>query len=250
MMKFSPEIDQLAAALAKAQGAFTKVIKDRTAKVPGRDGKAGYEYDYADLASVLQAVVPALSAEGLCIMQSLAPGDREFQTVITTRLMHSSGQHVVTETVIPVASATAQAIGGAFTYGRRYALCGLLGVAADEDDDGKNASTPEPEAAPRARPPAAQRQQPETRRDPPPRQERPPATRSTQQPGQKPAEQPPREATEADIRARGTTYILANSNATRAELDAMPYEGLCKRWRSLREEINAAVKGTRADNAA
>ena len=39
-----------------------------------------------------------------------------------------------------VSEPTAQALGSAVTYAKRYALTALLGIAADEDDDGNAAS--------------------------------------------------------------------------------------------------------------
>ncbi len=67
---------------------------------------------------------------------------------ITTQLVHASGEWVRDRCVYPVAQRTSQGIGSAITYGRRYSLAALLGIAADEDDDGNAASAGAPRRAP------------------------------------------------------------------------------------------------------
>jgi hypothetical protein len=53
-----------------------------------------------------------------------------------------------------VRARTAQGYGKGITYARRYSLCAILGVAADNDDDG-NAASGREVAPPRGPPPAA-----------------------------------------------------------------------------------------------
>jgi hypothetical protein len=63
---------------------------------------------------------------------------------IATRIMHSSGQWI--ESLYPVCgiSGDHQKMGGALTYARRYSLCSMVGVAADEDIDGQGAERTPP----------------------------------------------------------------------------------------------------------
>lgn len=139
-MKTSDQIDLLAAALLKAQGAIQAVVKDKTGKVQSKSG-ASYEYKYSDLASVIEHVKPHLNAAGILFTQGAA-GDSA-GVVVETRLIHTSGQWIATTVFLPVNSGTAQAYGSAITYGKRYGLQALTGLPS-EDDDGKAAS----EAAP------------------------------------------------------------------------------------------------------
>jgi hypothetical protein len=56
-------------------------------------------------------------------------------------LVHpESGEIVQEQLPIPLAQQTAQAIGGAITYGRRYLAMAMCGLAPDDDDDGNTAS--------------------------------------------------------------------------------------------------------------
>lgn len=127
--------ETLAAALAAAQAAMPAIVKDRVAKIgPGR------EYRYADLATILATVRPVLGAHGLALTQrTQIRGDA---IVLLTELRHASGEVLDSEYPVAAIGIKHQDMGGALTYARRYALCGLVGIAADEDDDGASAPAP------------------------------------------------------------------------------------------------------------
>lgn len=125
---------KLAEALAKAQGEFPKIKRNQTANA------GQYSYDYADLADIIAAVTPALSRHGLSVVQET---DFEGTTFfIKTVLLHSSGECRVGR--IPVTlHDKPQALGSLLTYYRRYTLCAMLNVQAEnEDDDGLAAMPP------------------------------------------------------------------------------------------------------------
>ena len=99
-MKTSENINELAAALAKAQGEFPPIPKDCTAKVTTKKG-GEYTFQYADLETILHTIRPVLAKHQLAL--SLSPELRAneqggMRAVVTTVLvMHSSGQWVRTE---------------------------------------------------------------------------------------------------------------------------------------------------------
>jgi len=129
--------DNLFAALAALQADLPRIGKGETAKVPGKDGKQGYTYKYADLADVSQAVLPRLAKHGLAFTSKPTLIDGQF--VLVYKLTHISGE--TDEGVYPLPSnGTPQAIGGAITYARRYSLCAVTGVAPDGDDDDAGAA--------------------------------------------------------------------------------------------------------------
>jgi hypothetical protein len=130
----SEAINELAGALAKAQGEFPPIIKAKSAQIT-----ATRVYHYADLADILAVVRPVLSKHGLAIVQ--APEG----AIMETAILHSSGQwkssaYPLTRRDKP------QEMGSEITYARRYALCSMLGLAGEDDDDGKSAqdSAPKP----------------------------------------------------------------------------------------------------------
>jgi hypothetical protein len=144
ILRTSPDLAKLADALCKAQSAFPTVTKGKTAEVVGENKKSGqavrYSYAYADLADIIEAIRPALAANGLSYVQPIVQSNGDLRLV--TRLLHTSGQWI--ESVYPLESYDKpQEMGSAITYARRYALTALIGVAAEEDDDGATAQASE-----------------------------------------------------------------------------------------------------------
>lgn len=132
-MNTSEAIDQIATALAKAQGEIKGAAKDST--------NPHFKSSYADLASVWEACRAALSKNGLSVIQT--PDTTADGVFLYTTLAHSSGQWI--RGVMPVRPVqdTPQGLGSALTYARRYSLASMVGVAP-EDDDGNAASAGTP----------------------------------------------------------------------------------------------------------
>lgn len=124
----SEQINELAAALSKAQGAMQNATMNRT--------NPHFKSKYADLSSVLDAIRAPLSASGLAVVQTMQSS--EGRLVLRTTLMHSSGQFVSTEYPLPN-SQKPHEMGSALTYARRYSLSALICNSSDEDDDGNAA---------------------------------------------------------------------------------------------------------------
>ena len=119
----APDMSQLYAALAKAQGEFPSIPKT----------KQGHGYKYAPLEAVQKAVRPVLAAHGLCFFQHIRGHD------MITVIAHESG--AIMETAFPMRAVAnksmnpMQALGAVSTYAARYGLCLALGISADEDTD-------------------------------------------------------------------------------------------------------------------
>lgn len=132
----TPLDPELAAAFVAALGQVGTIVRDRTAKVPTKTGP-GYEYNYADLASVLEHVRPILAANGLGVVQALDSPDDHHVRVYTT-IIHTSGATMDFGPLVFAAGSTPQQAGSAATYMRRYSLMAALSIAT-EDDDGQAA---------------------------------------------------------------------------------------------------------------
>ena len=130
----SDQINELATALAKAQGQMRGAIKDQS--------NPFFKSQYADLASVVEAIRKPLSDNGICWLQLTLPSEKE-EVLVETILAHSSGQWISGITAVPVTKADAQGFGSALTYARRYGLSAAAGVAP-EDDDGNAAAKAAP----------------------------------------------------------------------------------------------------------
>ena len=131
-MNSSESIAKLSAALTAAQAEM---------KNPAFDAfNPHFKNKFASLVSVREAVLPILNKNQLSVTQF--PKAANGVAGCVTRLMHSSGEWLEEECLLPLTQNTAQGAGSAITYARRYSLQSIAGVVADEDEDG-NASAPQ-----------------------------------------------------------------------------------------------------------
>jgi len=128
-MNKSETIGKLAEALSKAQGMMKGAVKDSE--------NPFFRAAYADLASVWDACREPLSKCGLSVTQTTRIADNGDPVIITT-LLHSSGEWMSGELLVKPVKNDPQSVGSAITYGRRYALSAIVGIAP-EDDDGEKA---------------------------------------------------------------------------------------------------------------
>jgi hypothetical protein len=160
-MNKSDSIKELAAALCKVQAELRGFKEDST--------NPFFNSKYGDLTSVWAAIRKPLTDNGLSVVQTIDhcdpmqalpeminkrgevlphPGD---PVTIETTLLHSSGEWISGRLEIRADKPGPQAIGIAITYGRRYSLAAIVGVAP-EDDDGEGATNHDKQ---RALPPAS-----------------------------------------------------------------------------------------------
>lgn len=125
------DISKLAVALCKVQGKLTNPPKNKTVNT----GK--YSYSYADLGSIIDHTRSALAEHGMSVVQTIQI--RDSGNCLVTMLIHESGQSITSIHPLPKGCA-AQEFGSYLTYARRYSLCSILGVAAEDDDDGQQAN--------------------------------------------------------------------------------------------------------------
>ena len=126
-MKTSEQINEIAEALAAAQGEILN--PNKSAENPFFKSK------YADLAEVLNVVRPAFSKHGLSVVQMPYSSD-DGGIGVTTMISHKSGQWMQGSLELPlqVAKNVNQDAGSAITYMRRYALAAACGVAQEDLD--------------------------------------------------------------------------------------------------------------------
>jgi hypothetical protein len=82
--------------------------------------------------------MPALNANEIALVQGNRWDHNDNGFYITCMLMHSSGEWIKSEIRMPIAKKDAHGIGAATTYGRRYLLSAMTGIA-QADDDGNGA---------------------------------------------------------------------------------------------------------------
>lgn len=135
-MNRSESIAQIGAALSKAQSAIQPAIKDRV--------NPAFRSHYATLESIVDACRDALSRNDLAVIQSPVDAESADRVALETMLLHKSGEWVSSRVSCRLSKPDAQGLGSALTYLRRYALAGMVGVTATEDDDGNAASHEQP----------------------------------------------------------------------------------------------------------
>lgn len=124
-MQHSEQLNELAAALARAQATMRPAVKD--------SANPFFKSKYADLQSVVEAATAALSAHGLSV-SSLTDADEAGNMTLCTYLLHASGQWMCSRYPIVPVKQDPQGIGSAISYARRYALMSIVNLATSDDD--------------------------------------------------------------------------------------------------------------------
>ncbi len=163
-MRHSESINELAAALAKAQPRFGQIRRTKTVKVRTKTG-GEYTFSYAPLEAVIDAVRVPLAEVGLSLIHPVETTETHVHA--GAMLLHSSGQWIEDMIGVPRPPAM-QELGSILTYLKRYCTQGVLGVQADDDDDGNLAdgnhvtdkSRPAAEKAPRRAPGTVSQKEP------------------------------------------------------------------------------------------
>ncbi len=132
-MRKSDQINEIAKALAKAQGEMKTAEKDST--------NPHFRSRYCSLDAIYEACTQALSINEVSRVQDLTSNDKG--VFVETILLHSSGQWLEFGPLfIPCSKFDAQAYGSAFKYCERYALCAAIGIQTGELDDDGNSAMP------------------------------------------------------------------------------------------------------------
>jgi hypothetical protein len=140
----------LNAALSKLQGELPTFTDDqqREVTVEHKD-KTSHSYKYVTLNTIMEVVGPLMAKNGLSFAAMPGyndPGDGKIVLSLRYRLAHSSGQEITGLFPLPGGDGSGtqgqriQAMGSAISYARRYCLAAVLGIASEQDDDGKAAA--------------------------------------------------------------------------------------------------------------
>jgi hypothetical protein len=134
----SESIGTIAAALAKAQAELSNPEKSLVATIRSHFSREGDRtFRYAPLSSGLDIVRKSLGRHEIATIQTTAIDKGAGLLRLTTVLAHSSGEWISSEWPVCQITdiASAQRMGAALTYARRYALFTLVGIAGEDDLD-------------------------------------------------------------------------------------------------------------------
>ena len=120
----------ICSALVRAQRGFAPALKTST--------NPHFRSKYVDLAGCIEAVVDALNAAGIALIQRTSEDNTG--VTVETVFVHESGEMMECGKLhVPASKQDPQGYGSALTYARRYSLMAAAGIAP-EDDDGNAAS--------------------------------------------------------------------------------------------------------------
>lgn len=120
----------IAKAFVAAQKGFGAALKTST--------NPHFKSKYADLSACVEAVIDALNANGIALMQKTY--ECNDGVMVETVFLHESGEVIDCGLLhVPAGKHDAQGYGSALTYARRYSLLAATGMAP-EDDDGNHAT--------------------------------------------------------------------------------------------------------------
>ncbi len=136
-MKSSEQINEIATALAAFQGEIDTVIKDAN--------NPHFRSRYASFAACRHAAGPGLAKNGLSVVQGVLTDLQKIEAGVRTTLLHKSGQWIENEVWAKpmtlkdgtIAPCTPQNVGAIGSYLRRTEYCAIIGLVADDDDDGE-----------------------------------------------------------------------------------------------------------------
>ena len=123
-------IEQLAAALSKAQGMMGHADKNKV--------NNHFKSSYSDIASILDAIKIPFAENNLSLSQVMDVTETG-RMILISKLMHTSGQSLESKMLLPDIQ-DPQKLGGAITYFRKYSVMAIAGLAPAEDDDGNAAA--------------------------------------------------------------------------------------------------------------
>lgn len=126
-------LQKLDDALINARSQYPKLLRNGT--------NPAFKSNYSTLDDVIGCVMPALAEQGVNV--ATANWFIEGKPCVITTISHKSGGF--RQSVFPMSDPNPQKIGGCMTYAQRYQICSLLGLQAEDDDDG----TPHRESNPK-----------------------------------------------------------------------------------------------------
>jgi len=128
-MRTSDAINEIAAALAKAQAEIKNATLNKT--------NPHFKSKYADLAAIRDAITPALTKNNIAVVHTTMMESGVL--LVHSRMIHASGQWIESEWPITGDTSKPQIMMSAYTYAKRAIDGGFTNIASEEDDDGNSA---------------------------------------------------------------------------------------------------------------
>lgn len=146
-MEYSETFAEIAKAMVAAWGEIKTPKHNRVVKVYDKNTKKlQYEFPYADLAAILEAINEPFKKNKLMVLQDTrtekVPNTNYTELHVSTVIMHESGEYVKGGILTRAAGGDIKQLGGDITYLKRYSLSALLGLATEQDRDAFESENP------------------------------------------------------------------------------------------------------------
>lgn len=134
-MKTSKSIAEISKALVSFQKGLKSPKLDGSVEVRMKSG-GSYNFKYATFSEIIKTVREPLAKNGLGFVQLVGE-----DATVTTMLFHESGEYIRSRASIgTLQNKNPQESGSLISYLKRYSLSAMLGIVAEDDDDGNIAS--------------------------------------------------------------------------------------------------------------
>jgi hypothetical protein len=130
-MRTSEQVTEIQAALSAMQGELQPALKDST--------NPHFKSRYADFFACKGVAQSVMAKHGLSAIQGILSDPDKGWIGVETRIGHVSGQWLESDSWCKPKGLLPQDVGSAVTYLKRYSLCAMLGIVADDDDDANQA---------------------------------------------------------------------------------------------------------------
>jgi len=121
----SDQLNELVAALAKAQTEYPSIGKNRT--------NPFFKSEYADFDSIMNAIRPVLSKNGLVLSQFTVIDIDSQSRTLHTRLFHASGQWMESRQRIVPEKNDDQKFASSVTFNKRHQAMAILNITISDD---------------------------------------------------------------------------------------------------------------------
>jgi hypothetical protein len=121
----SEQINELITALAKAQGEYQSIGKNRV--------NPFFKSQYADFDSIMDTIRPILSKNGLALIQVTVIDPTTRSRTLHTKVAHSSGQWIESRQIIIPEKNDDQKFASSVTFNKRHQAMSILNITISDD---------------------------------------------------------------------------------------------------------------------
>ena len=132
---------------SKINVAFASVLSELTNPINDKTNPH-FKKNYVTLEGLLSHIKPVLAKNNLSFTTPpiVTDGGAGVSLILMYRDGEKTEEKIFDPLILPISRPSAQDIGSALTYARRYMICSVFSIAGEEDDDGTKANNAAPKS--------------------------------------------------------------------------------------------------------